>query len=246
MPDDPEVTPVSSANSDELNDVDTRWTADSARVPSDVTPELLVCTAVVRGDLADGAACSVVAGAYERFALASTDHHTRNLEEVQFTLWQGPGPEAVDSGVPRLVADVCEATSVWPLVADAVVESPARSLASLPLVVGSRCVGLFTAYRRRPGEFSVDDVAALVAFADALASLAANRLRDDRDGPLPPPQVAGAVRQVAMDLDRHPLDALALMRAHAFRTGRTLSALVADLMLGTTTAEDIGRRPDGH
>lgn len=233
---------MSESGHEELDDVDTRWTSDAKRVEPDVTPELLICTAAVRGDFADGAACSVVLGAYERFALAGSDEHARNIEEVQFTLWQGPGPEAVDSGEPRLVADLHDARSAWPLVADTLAASPAGALASMPLLVESRCIGLFTAYRRQLGAFSPEDVAALIAFADVLASLAANRLRDDRDGPLPPPQMAGAVRHVSLDLDLHPLDALALMRAHAFRTGRTLSALVADLVLGSTTPQDIADR----
>ncbi|WP_343921240.1 GAF and ANTAR domain-containing protein [Nocardioides aestuarii] len=209
----------------------------------DVTPELLVCTALVRGDLVDGCTSSVLLGPDERYPMAHTDAHARRLDEVQFTLWEGPGPEAVDRGVPRWVADVRDSRQ-WPLLGDALAGSPVRGMVALPLLTPVGPVGLFTAYRRRPGRFAPSDVASLVAFADAVATLALGRIDADRDGPLPRPQVGVAVGRVMAHHQLDAEDALSMLRAYAFRTGRTVMQVAGDLTSGRSAPADLddGRR----
>ena len=220
------------------HDWDHRLTGDSGRLREDVTPELLVCTALVRGDLVDGCTTSVLLGPDERYPMAHTDAHARQLDEVQFTLWEGPGPEAVDHGVPRLVADVQDGAQ-WPLLADALLGSPVRAMVALPLQTPVGRLGLFTAYRREPGRFAPSDVASLVAFADAVASLALARVDADRDGPLPRPEVGVAVGRVMAHHELDAADALSLLRAFAFRTGRTVMQVAGDLQNGRIEPADL-------
>lgn len=220
------------------HDWDDRLTGDSSRVREDVTPELLVCTALVRGDLVDGCTTSVLLGPDERYPMAHTDAPARQLDEVQFTLWEGPGPEAVDRGVPRLVSDVQDSAQ-WPLLAEALIGSPVRGVVALPLQTPVGRLGLFAAYRREPGRFAPSDVASLVAFADAVASLALARVDADRDGPLPAPEVGVAVGRVMAHHELDADDALSLLRAYAFRTGRTVMRVAADLTSGTIAPADL-------
>lgn len=217
---------------------DERTSGPSSQVRADVTPELLVCTAAVRGGLVDGCTCSMLLGPEERHPLASTDERSRQLDEAQFTVWEGPGPEALERGVPRLVADVSDAAH-WPLLTSALAGTSVRGLVALPLQTSVGRIGLFTAHRLAPGHFSAPDVAALVAFADALAALALARVDASRDGPLTRPQIGAALDLVTQHFGRDRADSLSAMRSYAFRVGRSLVRVAADLMSGAVVPEDL-------
>ena len=200
------------------------------------SPEGLVCAAVVAAGRADGCGASLVTGLEDRLSLAATDETFHVAAELEFSVWEGPGPEVVASGQPVCVADVWAEQARWPLTTPRARALPMRALAVLPLTAAGRRIGLFAAYRSSPRRFTAPDLAALAVFAEAVAVLALDRYCDMAALPDSPISVA-----VGMLRERHQLDAgaaLALLRARAYATDTTLPALAVALVEGRTTLSD--------
>lgn len=144
-------------------------------VTADVTPELLVCTALVRCGLVDGAGASLILDPTERIGLAATDEAFVENAEMQFSNWEGPGPEVVASGRPVVVEDLHAEGARWPLTTPHAVTTRMRALATFPLSTRLGVVGLFAAYRARPGLFTSVEIDELRAAAAAVGVLVAAR-----------------------------------------------------------------------
>ncbi|WP_214369266.1 GAF domain-containing protein [Pseudonocardia sp. H11422] len=92
----------------------------------------------------------------------------RDLDELQFSLGEGPCVEAFTERRPVLVADLAALTDHrWPMVAAAVSRSPVRALFVLPLQIGAITVGVLDLYRDTPGMLEPDDLAGALRAADA-------------------------------------------------------------------------------
>ena len=122
-----------------------------------------ICGAAATALSASGAGLSVMAqdGGWA-FAVAS-DPTAQHLEELQFTLGEGPCVEALATRRPVLVADV--ATTGWPIYAAAVQELGVRSVFAFPLRTGPVSLGAFDVFRAEAGQMSQDDFAQSLAFA---------------------------------------------------------------------------------
>ena len=200
------------------------------------TPEGLVCAALVASGRADGCGASLIPGPQDRVTLAATDETFQAAAELEFSVWEGPGPEVVASGLPVVVADVWAEHARWPLTTPRARALPLRALAVLPLSAHGRRIGLFAAYRRSPRRFTSTDLAALDVFAQAVAILAVDRVRDIVALPDSPVSVAVGVLMERLRLDAGA--ALALLRAHAYATDTTVPALAVALVEGRTTISD--------
>lgn len=204
--------------------------------PPAPTPEGLVCAAVVAAGRADGCGASLIPGSEDRLPLAATDETFLAAAELEFSVWEGPGPEVLDSGRPVVVTDVWAEHARWPLTTPRARALPLRAFAVLPLTAAGRPIGLFAAYRRAPRPFTTVDLAALDVFARAVAVLALDRFGDLADLPVSPISTA-----VGVLMERHRISAdaaLALLRARAYATDRTLTALAAALLEDRTTLDD--------
>ena len=180
------------------------------------------------------------------------------LEELQFTLGQGPCIDAVAGHGPVLAHDLSQPDSRWrwPQFAPAAAERGVRGLFAFPVAVGAAQVGVLGVYRLQAGPLSADELADGLVFADTLMMLAL----DERSGV--GPAAAGAldatvtdaatdavtyavtdamvaVRQarvhqatgmVAAQLGVGMPDALAALRARAYVSGRRLSDVAADVL----------------
>lgn len=99
----------------------------------------------------------------------------RELDELQFTLGDGPCWEALRSSRPVLVPDLNDPTVArWPGFADEAILRGIRAVFALPVFVASLPIGALDLYRSSPGELDVS------ALADGLmaAELAALPLLD--------------------------------------------------------------------
>ena len=200
------------------------------------TPEELVCAAVVAAGRVDGCGASLIPGPEDRLSLAATDETFQAAAELEFSVWEGPGPEVVASGQPVVVTDVWAEHARWPLTTPRARALQMRALAVLPLSAAGRQIGLFAAYRRSPRSFTLDDLAALDVFARAVAILALDRFPHVEALPDSPISVA-----VGVLMERHQLDAgaaLALLRARAYTTDTTVPALAGALIEGRATLSD--------
>jgi len=169
--------------------------------------------------------------------LAVTDARARELEELQFALGEGPCVEASGSGHPVLEPDLLTAGAVrWPRFGAAVLAAGVNAVFALPLQVGAIRVGVLDLYRDTPGQLTAAELAEALAFADA-ATVVILHLQDHdgTDGALAGPidsraEIHQATGMITIQLDVGLAEALLRLRARAYATGRTVSAIAADVV----------------
>lgn len=193
--------------------------------------------------------------------LAATDERARHLEELQFALGEGPCVEASGSGRPVLRPDLAAVGSAgsgrWPRFGAAVLDAGVQAIFAFPLRVGAIRVGVLDLYRDTPGPLNAPDLADALAFADA-ATVMVLHLQDPDEhgganaalaGPIDSQAVVHqATGMITVQLRVSLADALLRLRAHAYATERTVSAVAADVVdrrlhfddsePGTTTRRD--------
>ncbi|MEV4315497.1 GAF and ANTAR domain-containing protein [Actinocrispum sp. NPDC049592] len=172
--------------------------------------------------------------------LAATDERARQLEELQFALGEGPCVEASGSGRPILASDLVAAgTARWPRFGAAVLDAGVRAIFAFPLRVGAIHVGVLDLYRDTPGQLTALQFDEALAFAEA-ATVVVLHLQDydEHDGthaPLAEPidnraEVHQATGMITIQLGISLAEALLRLRAYAYATERTVSAVAADVV----------------
>jgi hypothetical protein len=190
--------------------------------------------------------------------LAATDGRARQLEELQFTYGEGPCVEASGSGRPILEPNLLTAGPArWPRFAAAAQDAGVHAIFAFPLRVGAIRVGVLDLYRDIPGQLTAHELADAIAFADA-ATVVVLHLQDHDQhdaahsalaGPIDSQaQVHQATGMITIQLGISLAQALLRLRAHAYATGRTVSAIAADVVnrrmyfdhsqSGTTTQQE--------
>jgi GAF domain-containing protein len=180
----------------------------------------VVCDVVVAEVGVDGAAITVRAGPRTQDLAAASGPWAAGLEELQYTVGEGPGVEAFEAGDPVLVGDLGEQRHRWPGLSDSAAPAGAAALFAFPLQAGALRLGTLALYRRRAGELAEAEIAdALV-----LAELATTALLVDSAGAAAAgTEPAGfyddvhvATGMLATELRVSLEDALLRLRAHAF------------------------------
>ncbi len=200
-----------------------------------------VCVACVQAVLADGAGLSMARGARLHEPVFATDPRSHELEELQFTLGEGPGMDAVSSDGAVLVADLSagESASRWPVFAAAAVMEGVRAMFSIPVQAGAVRLGVLDVYRDRAGPLTGGQLADTLAYADAALVLAL-----DRRGGISPrteelfdvefarrgAEVHQAAGMVMVQTGVPVADALARLRAYAYAHDLRLADVAADVV----------------
>lgn len=187
----------------------------------------------------DGASVSVMSGPRERETLYASDEIAAKIEDVQFSLGEGPCFEAFATRRPVLVPDLQQASVVaWPMFAAAIVSMPIGAIFAFPLQAGAIGIGAIDLYRRRPGWLSDDELAVALEVVDLVATvLLGLRLGDPTDpeglrGVLSPgrEQVHQATGMLIAAFSISAEEALARLRGYSFVTDRPLDAVAKDLV----------------
>jgi len=192
---------------------------------------------------ATGVALSLLVGA-DRTAEPLWFHPdlSARFEELQFTLGEGPGPDAVRAGSPVLEPDLARVRAErWPALLPAARELGVHGVCCFPLGIGAIRVGVLTvlcdAERRLSGQQYTDATALTAVLTNAL--LDGDRRDGDRPGlgaALEPPSVLrrAVVHQatgiVSAQLDVSVQEALLRLRAHAYSSERPLREIAADVV----------------
>jgi hypothetical protein len=117
-----------------------------------------------------GAGVMLVSGDGPRGSLCVSDDVSQLIEDLQFTLGEGPCVDAYrqDSPVsePDLAAPV---TARWPAFTPPAVRGGVRAIFGFPLRVGSVRLGALNLYRERPGPLTDSQHADALAMADVAA-----------------------------------------------------------------------------
>lgn len=178
-----------------------------------------------------------------RDELGATDATFHRLAETQFTLWEGPGPEAFEAGHP-VVGNVRTDARRWPLLTAEVGHQglAAQTHVVLPLTWGGATIGLVGAYRADAGPVPDADLHLLSTYGRAIAATVARlraRIDPDEVAEADDAPVAIAVGMVMTYAGASEAEALARLRAHAFSRGTTLNELAREVMERRTGLSEI-------
>jgi hypothetical protein len=178
------------------------------------------------------------------------------LEDVQFTLGQGPGVDAVASGVPVLVPDLRGQQARWPGFVPGAGELEVRAVFAFPLRIGAISVGVLTAHRAAPGPLADGQLADALALADAVTVLLLHRAPADTgaavpEGSGPRPvwavpetyraEVHQATGMISVQLNVSLAEALVRLRAHAYGQDSPIAEIAADVVARRLRFSDSNR-----
>jgi GAF domain-containing protein len=181
--------------------------------------------------------------------VAASDDGALQLEELQFSLGQGPCVDASRTGRPILVPDLA-ATSpgTWPQFGAGADAAGLRAAFALPLQVGGIRLGVLDLYRDTAGELSRKELADALSFADAATQLLLDLQAQDTALGIPPPhalavlddraEVHQATGVVSVRAGVTLAQALSLLRARAYAEGRPIADLARDVLDGVVPLGD--------
>nr|WP_203724961.1 ANTAR domain-containing protein [Streptomyces sp. SID13588] len=195
----------------------------------------------------DGLSLSLVTEGDQTELMWCSDDTVRCFEEMQYTLGEGPGPDAVRTGAMVWVPDLARVRAGrWPALGMEAPDLQARAVYCFPLGIGAIRVGVLTAVRRTPGPMSAQQADDAIILASALT---ARCLADDErlsgtdsdagssvtvplDGL---PQMLNAVVHQATGMVSAQLlltlpQALLRLRGHAYSSGRSLTEVAKDVV----------------
>ncbi|MFS8096975.1 GAF and ANTAR domain-containing protein [Lentzea alba] len=197
----------------------------------------------------DGASISVMSGPRERETLYASDDISAQIEDVQFSLGEGPCFEAFATRRPVLVPDLPQASILeWPMFAAAISSLPIGAIFAFPLQAGAIGIGAVDLYRRRPGWLTRDELAVALEVVDMVAAVLLGVLLgevDDTDGlrgVLSPgrEQVHQATGMLIAAFNISAEEALARLRGYAFVVDRSLDEVAKDIVSRKLSPLELG------
>jgi len=164
----------------------------------------------------------------------------RRIEDLQYTIGEGPGVDAHASGRPVAEPDLGRPRRVrWPVFAAPAAATGAGALFSFPLRMGAVRLGALTLYQQRPGGLSDAQHADALLMADVVFQVVIARQAEAPPGTLAVglealsrdrAEVHQAAGMVSVQLSVSVAEALVRLRARAAREGRPLAAVAADIV----------------
>ena len=199
-----------------------------------------------------GAGIMLMAGDQHQGSVCCSNAASTLIEELQFTLGEGPCVDACHQGAPVLEADLVDPVTLrWLAFTPPVVEAGARAVFGFPLEVGSVRLGALNLYRDRPGPLSDEQHAdALVLAGVAGRAVLAMQAQAPR-GSLAAELEEGAnfrfvVHQasgmVAVQLGVSVGEALLRLRAYAFGNDRLLAEVAEEVVARQLRFDPSGSR----
>ncbi|MBF9133321.1 GAF and ANTAR domain-containing protein [Plantactinospora sp. S1510] len=200
-----------------------------------------ICRAAVLELEGSGVGVSVLTDDGARGIFAASDDLTHLLEELQFTLGEGPCIDSFLTRRPVLIADLAgdTARTRWPFYVQAVTAHGVRAVFAFPLQVGAARVGALALFSKQPGPLGRDVLAQALTFAE----IALTTVLDSR-GALPEhfsvqglyespgyrAELAQAQGMVMVQLNVSISEALIRLRAHAYAEGRPMHQVAQDVI----------------
>ncbi len=203
----------------------------SAPGASGETPRLCQVAAEAIG--LSGAGIMIFDGDLPRGSVCTSDPVSALIEDLQYTLGEGPCVDAHTLGEPVAEADLLAPDiSRWPAFCPPVIGGGARAVFGFPVRIGVVRLGALNLYRDQPGTLSDDQHADALVMADVAARAILSLQGDAPPGGLAVELEAGAdfhlvVHQaagmVSVQLDISVTEALLRLRVHAFTTETPLA-----------------------
>jgi hypothetical protein len=170
--------------------------------------------------------------------VAVSDRRAGLVEELQFTLTEGPCVDAARLGRPALQPDLGGAVRArWPSFTAGALAAGLRAVFAFPLRVGAIQLGVLDLYRDTAGPLTKEELAEALCFADAATALLLHMQAevhgagdlaavDDRA------EVHQATGVVSVHAGVNLVDALTLLRARAYADGRPIGEVAHAVLAG--------------
>jgi GAF domain-containing protein len=202
-----------------------------------------ICTACPKIVGVNGAGVMLMSGDLPRGSLCTTDDVSHLIEELQYTLGEGPCVDAYQQDMVITEPDLSDPERPrWPAFAPPAVQAGVRAVFGFPMRVGTVRLGTLNLYRDAPGPLTGDqhadalvvaDVAArwvLEAQAGAPPDTVADELEAGADFHFAVHNAAGIV---SVQQGISVTEALIRLRAHAFSADRLLADVARDVIART-------------
>jgi hypothetical protein len=199
-----------------------------------------VCGAAVQTLSASGAGVSMMTDDGVRGVGAASDPGSARLEELQFTLGEGPCIDAYASRRPVLIPELADgAMTRWPVYAPTVHARGVRAVFAFPLQIGAARLGVLDVFRDRAGGLTADELRRGVLLAEvSVAALLDQHEQDGTDGGVDDldeaiedrAELFQAQGMVMVQLCISIGEAMARMRAYAYAENRRLSEVARDIV----------------
>ncbi len=203
-----------------------------------------LCTGCVELLGVDDAALSIVS-AGEFFSVGVCGALTGDMEQLQFTLGEGPCLDAVSMSTPVLAADLNGPDGArWPAFAGAATRLGVRAVFALPIAVAGFPVGVLTLCRQDPGRLTgaastgafLAAELAVLPLLDVMGTDLHGAVNDvdspawDELGSMLRSEVYQATGVLIAQLGVPPAEAMIRLRAHAFATDTTVSDVAYQIL----------------
>jgi hypothetical protein len=200
--------------------------------------------------------------ASSRELIYATDSLAQQLDELQYTVGEGPCFDAYLDDKPQFHPELTSAgkPSRWPTFAADATELGAHALFAFPVPDGQRPMGVLELYRRRAGSLGAAECAAVVSCTamiaqrllanwkdhlgrfgsveeaiDAAATTGVAPTEDTNAFTRTQIHIAGGM--VAVQLDVDPAEGVDRLRAYAYACGRRISSVAADIVARRLTLQ---------
>ena len=201
-----------------------------------------LCVAAARTVPASGVGVSVMSQEGIRGVAAASDPASETLEELQFTMGEGPCIDAFASRRVVLEPDLSNGASArWLAYAPAARAQGVAAVFAFPLQIGAARLGVMDVYRHSPGPLSDESLAQALTFAevavetllDAQGKAVVGEAAEGLDRALDSHYAIYQAQGMTMvDLGAPLADALARLRAHAYAHDRPLQEVARDIVAG--------------
>lgn len=189
---------------------------------------------------ATGAGLMLMAGDVPQGSIATTDEVSTLIEDLQFSLGEGPCIDAYRQDRPVLEPDLANpSVPRWMAFTPPAVDAGARAVFGFPLHVGAVRLGALNLYCDRPHVLDAEQHADALLVADVAAQAVLIMQTEAAEGSLSAVLEAGSNLQyivhqasgmVAVQLGLSVGDALARLRGHAFAHDRPLKDVAGDVV----------------
>jgi hypothetical protein len=187
-----------------------------------------------------GAGIMLMSGDVPRGSICSSNPVSALIEDLQYTLGEGPSVDAYQLDRPVLEPDLAErGVSRWLAFSPAAMEAGARAVFGFPLRVGAIRIGALNLYRDHAGPLDDDRHADAVVLAGVAARAVLTMQAGAPPGALGAELEAGsdfrfvvhqASGMVSAQLEVSVGEALVRLRAYAFAHDRRLTTVAQDVV----------------
>jgi len=187
-----------------------------------------------------GAGVMLMSGDVPRGSLCTTDEVSQLIEELQYTLGEGPCVDAYQQDNVVAEPDLADPlTRRWAAFTPPVLQAGVGAVFGFPLRFGTVRLGALNFYRDRPGPLSDDQHADALVIADVTARLVLETQAGAPPGAVAEELEAGAdfhftvhnaAGIVSVQLEISVTEALIRLRAHAFSSDRPIGDVARDVI----------------